>query len=323
MRRYWLLIASALLLCACAIAQSAGPDSRPITLPAPPPGMAPAGGDVFYHTQKAGNKVSAGYFAFAEFGKPVTGAPYSATAVTETRQVLADGNRIVNKTTTVLARDSQGRTRREEALGNIGPLAVKAPTMVFISDPVSNNNYVLDLNDQTAQVLPPVKVAAVAKQMVTSSGQVAVGAARLGSGAGTGIGAGSGPLINVENVERKGTLLDGPEAAVEQRIVISTNDAGLVKTESLGTQVIEGVAAEGKRITRTIPAGQIGNERPLEITSEVWTSPDLQVIVMSKRNDPRFGETLYRLTNINHTEPDPSLFQIPTGFTVRNPGGQN
>ena len=34
-------------------------------------------------------------------------------------------------------------------------------------------------------------------------------------------------------------------------------------------------------------------------TRETWTAPDLQVTVMSKSNDPRFGETSYRLTNIN------------------------
>ena len=89
------------------------------------------------------------------------------------------------------------------------------------------------------------------------------------------------------------------------------------KTESLGTQTIGGVFAVGTRTTRTIPAGEIGNERPLEITSEVWTSPDLQMVVMSKRNDPRIGETVYRLTNIQRAEPDPSLFQIPSGFTTR------
>lgn len=82
--------------------------------------------------------------------------------------------------------------------------------------------------------------------------------------------------------------------------------------------MIEGVRAEGKRTTRTIPAGQIGNERPIEITSEVWTSPDLRMIVLSKHNDPRFGETVYRLTNIQRGEPDHSLFTVPDKFTVKD-----
>jgi hypothetical protein len=66
------------------------------------------------------------------------------------------------------------------------------------------------------------------------------------------------------------------------------------------------------RDTRTIPAGAIGNEKPIAITSETWTSPDLQMVVLSKRNDPRFGETVYKLTEITRGEPDPSLFQIPS-----------
>jgi len=81
---------------------------------------------------------------------------------------------------------------------------------------------------------------------------------------------------------------------------------------------MEGVVVEGKRVTRTIPAGQIGNTQPIEITSEVWTSPDLQVIVMSKHSDPRFGETTYQLTGIQRAEPDHSLFEIPPGYAVKN-----
>ena len=84
-----------------------------------------------------------------------------------------------------------------------------------------------------------------------------------------------------------------------------------LKRESLGTQVIEGVTAEGTRVTRTIPAGTIGNEKPLVITAETWRSAELQIVVLSKRSDPRFGETVYKLTDIRRGEPDPSLFQVP------------
>jgi hypothetical protein len=84
---------------------------------------------------------------------------------------------------------------------------------------------------------------------------------------------------------------------------------------------MEGVAVEGKRVTRTIPAGQIGNTQPIEITSEVWISPDLQVTVMSKHSDPRFGETTYQLTGIQRAEPDHSLFEIPPGYAVKSMPG--
>lgn len=88
------------------------------------------------------------------------------------------------------------------------------------------------------------------------------------------------------------------------------------KTESLGTQVIEGLQTEGTRTTFTIPAGQIGNDRPIDIVDERWYSPDLQVVVLSKHTDPRMGEHVYRLTNISRSEPARALFDVPSDYTV-------
>jgi hypothetical protein len=96
----------------------------------------------------------------------------------------------------------------------------------------------------------------------------------------------------------------------------STNDAGKAATEDLGTQTMEGVPVTGVRTTRTIPAGEIGNDRPIRIVTEVWTSPELKTIVYSKRSDPRMGEQTFRLTNINRSEPDASLFTVPPDFTT-------
>ena len=88
-------------------------------------------------------------------------------------------------------------------------------------------------------------------------------------------------------------------------------------TEPLGKQMIEGVEAEGTRITLTLPAGEIGNERPIEIVTERWFSPELQTIVMSRRSDPRMGETAFKLTNLRRTEPLRALFEVPPDYTVR------
>ena len=88
------------------------------------------------------------------------------------------------------------------------------------------------------------------------------------------------------------------------------------KTESLGTQTIDGVNAEGTRTTRTIPAGEIGNEQPITIVSERWYSADLQMDVKSTHSDPRFGDTTYTLTNIQRAEPAASLFAVPSDYTV-------
>ncbi len=91
-----------------------------------------------------------------------------------------------------------------------------------------------------------------------------------------------------------------------------------VQTEKLGKQLVEGVEAEGTRTTRTIPAGEIGNEQPIQIVSERWYSPELQVTVMTRQSDPRVGETIYRLTNIVRAEPAATLFQLPSDYTVKD-----
>ena len=96
-----------------------------------------------------------------------------------------------------------------------------------------------------------------------------------------------------------------------------------VATTDLGTQVVNGVNAQGKSTTRTIPAGAMGNAQPLVSTSEIWYSPDLQLVVSSKRNDPMSGQATYALTNIQRTAPNASLFQVPSDYTVQDaPAGR-
>jgi hypothetical protein len=207
-------------------------------------------------------------FEMMETRQQIKGAPYTATAETESTQVLADGNRIVNKHSGLVARDSEGRIRREESMGQIGALKVGGQNMIFIHDPVARTATMLHPDTKTARVMNVP---------------------------------GMGGLHEKMEFMRKGA---------EER----HTGMGQLKKESLGTQQIEGVTAEGTRITRTIPAGTIGNEKPIDITVETWTSPDLHVLVLSKRSDPRFGETVFRLTNIKRAEPDASLFQVPSDF---------
>ena len=216
-------------------------------------------------------------------GKVVKAAPYSAQAVTETTQVLADGNRISRKTVSNVARDSEGRTRHEENLSSVGPSSAdgQAHTMVFINDPVAQVSYMLDAARHTANKMP---------------------AARLRQ---------PSPEQNSAHMEtaRMHKLQAEKEAMRKQEVNF--------KTESLGTQVVGGVSATGTRRTKTIPAGQIGNDRAIDIVSETWYSSDLQVVVMSKHSDPRSGETTYTLNNIQRAEPDVSLFAVPSDYTVQ------
>jgi hypothetical protein len=194
-------------------------------------------------------------------GKTVKGAPYSATAITESVQTLSNGARITRSTTASVYRDGEGRTRTEQTLGAIGPYspAGEAPQMTFIQDPIAGVHYVLDPRSKTAQKMKD---------------------------------------------------WNGPRP--ENRPPSSSE----AKTEALGTRTIEGVQAEGTRSTITIPAGKIGNDRPIDIVSERWYSPDLQVVVLSKHTDPRMGEHTYRLTGINRSEPTRSLFEVPADYTV-------
>jgi hypothetical protein len=232
----------------------------------------------------------------AAAGETITGAPYSATAVTETTQTLADGNHIVNKSSGLVARDSQGRTRRETLLHRIGPLSVDAPKTFFINDPVTHTQYVITGNEGTkiARNEQSWKSNPALEKLTAEQGVV------------------HERKIVTNGVVQDRTIVIKPGA--EEK---SADLSKAIKQEDLGTQTIEGVSAQGRRDTITIPAGQIGNERPIEIVTEIWTSPELHTVVLRKHSDPRSGETVFRLTNISRSEPDPSLFQPPAGVKFR------
>jgi hypothetical protein len=89
-----------------------------------------------------------------------------------------------------------------------------------------------------------------------------------------------------------------------------------VATESLGTQPVNGLTATGTRYTETIPAGAIGNAQPIQVVREVWVSNDLKVPVLIKSSDPRFGTSVMQLTNIVQSEPDATLFVVPSTYSL-------
>ena len=230
------------------------------------------------------------------------GAPYAADAVSEFVQVLSDGNRIVRRTTTHMVRDSEGRTRRE-TIGQNGAIE-----SVVITDPVSSTSYVLDPTSRTARRAPGAFAA------------VAAGArGRGGANTVTVTGAGGGTWT--------ATSREGATTAVAgERVMIAGGRGGRGgpgegqgTREDLGQQTIEGVAATGTRTTTTIAAGAVGNEQPITIVSEQWYSTDLQMLILTKHNDPRVGESIYRVTNIVRSEPDQALFQVPADYTLRSP----
>ena len=106
------------------------------------------------------------------------------------------------------------------------------------------------------------------------------------------------------------------EALIGPLAVVDANRGRPASTDSLGSQTMDGLLVNGTRTTTTIPVGQIGNNQPIKIVNEVWTSPDLNTVIYSKRTDPLSGEQTFELTNIARTEPDPSLFTVPEGFKI-------
>jgi hypothetical protein len=252
-------------------------------------------------------QAAAGVGAFTSTAHLVLGSPYSATVVNESVQTLADGNRIVQKTTGSTARDSEGRTRNDAALPMIGNMSpAGAPHLVFINDPVAQASYTLNLDEKTAHVMGGKIVVKTG-----SGGPEAAGDAKWF--------ARTSVLPSLSTVQLAPM---GATVSISAQKMDLDKEQAESRSEDLGVQVIEGINAEGTRTTRTISAGEIGNERPIEIVTEVWTSSDLKTIVMSKRTDLRSGEQTFRLTNIVRSEPDPSLFTIPADFKTVDAGGR-
>ena len=279
--------------------------------------------------------------------KMVKNAPFSAEAVSESVQVLADGNRIVRSSTSKLYRNSEGRFRREMSGGAGGVMGTFYGFShgISIMDPVVGQRMTLDAAERTARVI------------------------QLGSGQNIAIASGRGalttatkPLTDAKRAELEAKLLNSDNLSEEQKTklrrqlqeaktyaevssagggaatVVAPGAAPLTvvsgegnsynmvyraappkyetRTEELGERDFDGVSTAGTRTVTTIPAGTIGNERDIEIAYERWYSKELELVVYSKHSDPRFGEQTYRLTNIVRSEPDPSLFTVPHGYRV-------
>jgi len=259
-------------------------------------------------------------------GTPVKGAPYSAESASETVQTLADGNRIVQSSTSKVYRDSEGRTRRESngqglpgatvsfqsvapavvAGGDAGwviasPRPVGQPVMlharILISDPVAGVNYVLDPETRSAQKMNATTLSPLEPAIAAALAKAKQEMAATGRGSAT------------INEQGRTVVLDMEHTTGERSSLVPV-------TESLGTETIEGLECTGTRTTMTIPAGQIGNDLPIVITSERWYSPKLQTVVLTKRHDPRTGDATFKLQGIDLSEPPASLFQVPADYTV-------
>ena len=256
----------------------------------------------------------------------IKGAPYSAETIVEGVQALADGNRIVRKTTGRVYRDTEGRTRREED----GP---GGRVSISIVDPVGAYSYSLDPDNKIAWRSPTGTVAAIMdklkleRQLVEQQKSAEEVQRRK-------VGSEDNPSASAAAAEKEKAAAAGEirrreggggggAPASGEVMVRARGNVGVAYMPAPGPiehKVIEGIAVDGRKTTTTIPAGKVGNEQPLTIVSEEWRSPELNVLVLTRHSDPRTGDSSYRLTNIIRAEPDHSLFMVPPDYEIKDTG---
>ena len=234
----------------------------------------------------------------------VKGKPYSADTSTETVQTLADSTRIAHRTVSKFYRDSEGRTRREQTFGNVDPEHPSPHEVkVFIDDPVSGTSLVLDPGSKTLEKLQRIRNLAALQRDDAEGAQMML---KMVKDSETNGQAASGKVFfNSDHLSNPG---DG-------MLVISDENRNIVK-EDLGTRNIEGVDCTGTRQISTIPAGAIGNDKPISIVTETWFSEAIGAVVESISDDPRYGKTTYQLTNLQLSEPPRSMFEPPANYKV-------
>jgi hypothetical protein len=223
------------------------------------------------------------------FGEIVKGAPFTAQRTEESTQTLGDGTHINNKSSISYARDSAGRVRRED------------DEWITIYDPVANVSYRLNKKNHTGFKVELLHGQDVKMKLDEIDRKRAAELKQQAEAEMTGNNGQRGNAITISSQGSDGRAIAFTKAGAE---------------ESLGSQVMNGVMADGTRVTSTIPAGDFGNDRPITTVTESWYSPDLHLTVMYKRSDPREGDVTTQYTGIKRGEPDPSLFQMPAGYTV-------
>jgi hypothetical protein len=230
---------------------------------------------------------------------PVAGEPYQADEVTRSVQKLGDGTTITREWSGLIARDGEGRIREDmymvHAVQLNGRQVNRSLQSATIGDPVSHS--MLIWTDERLRIAMRMQLPSLAGLRTAHT-------------------TGDSPMVRMLKE-------DSPPPPRGTPPVILGNKSGLannVMTEDLGQQSVEGVLATGKRITTTIPTGEIGNDRPIVTVHEEWRSPELKILVKSMDSDPRTGVQTMELHNLVRSEPDAALFQPPAGFKIQDMG---
>jgi len=321
----YLATAAAALLTttSCAFAQPAAPNAPP-----PPPTLLDMQGQMLGGPMRHDLLFVAG--SQLEQERVVQGAPYCADAVHEVVQQLADGNRIVQKQQSRQCRDGQGRTRQELSARN-------GRVNVFLRDPVAKEAWMLDADRKLAvridlprQPLAPIEPHMWQRMMEWSQhirDQVRDKLRMRSSGDATASSqtppvppAAPAPLEPVHiAMHPMGPMHEGmmpPPIALHAHLL---GPRGTGTTTMLPGETIDGLRADGKRTVWTIEAGKIGNEKPISITNEVWSSPDLGITLRTHDVDPVVGEDNFSVRNVVRGEPDAQLFRVPAEYSKVSP----
>jgi len=224
------------------------------------------------------------------------GHPFSADVIEENDRFLADGNHIHRENHGRIFRDSQGRTRNESEIGGFG--LTKPFVDIMISDPVEGRIILLD---------PERKMATVNQFGKRNS-------------AAPGLGLPAQPANNAAKSNAPAVSPDEPLQSLRNtRAAGGTQVLDKLQSshEDLGATEIEGYTVTGTRFTNTIPAGEMGNDKPITTTNERWFSQDLKMDLLNKFESPESGKRVHRLVNIRLGDPDPLLFQVPADYTVK------
>jgi hypothetical protein len=250
----------------------------------------------------------------------VRDAPYSAEAITTVTQMLGDGTKIERSVRASVFRDGMGRTRREQTVLGLASLAPSADALrvITITDPVARVTITLDEQTRTARQTPLLEM----RFFERATGAQQIQAFRLGRQGGAGLDAAAMTRLSElldQLAARRGGFDDRDRQLADLAAQLVQQPAGGGNTgvvANLGTRQMEQLTVTGRRTTQTIPAGAVGNDRPIEIVDETWESPDLQVVVSSRHADPRTGTIEYRLANVRRGEPPADLFVVPADYTM-------
>lgn len=287
----------------------------------------------------------------------VKNAPYSAEVITERTQNLPDGNQITKRSTQMTYRDSAGRTRTEvrDDQGALRSISIHDPVdgIRLMLNPATKSATKISMGAQFEKNIEALRERAKAEMkdgkatIIQRSPGEEIIIKRYESPRGDGIETHEEVKVHVmrsNSSERKngGTLPTPPTPPTPPMPPVppGVGDARLAElsslrnlpmtsfmsdrkwsanatTRDLGSRDFNGVRAEGKLRSYTIPSGEIGNKNAIVVSAESWTAPDLQITVYSKHSDPRAGETVYRVANLNRSEPALTLFSLPEGYTVK------